>query len=61
MAGLQAWGLVSEEWQDVIEWFTSRDDAERALADVLSDEPDWENVIRVREFRVDASGIELAE
>jgi hypothetical protein len=35
-------GLVDHDLSEAIELYPSRDEAERALVDVLSDEPQWE-------------------
>jgi hypothetical protein len=38
---------VSDETDEVIEFFPTRGQAERMLARVLSDEPDWRGILRV--------------
>jgi hypothetical protein len=41
------WGLADRFVDEVIELYGSREQAERALAAVLSDEPEWEGMIEV--------------
>lgn len=41
------YALVSDEIQEVIEFFIRHKDAERMLAECLADEPGWETIIRV--------------
>ena len=47
------WAVVSDETNRVIEFFLTRGQAERMLAKVLWDEPDWQAALRVEsiEFR----------
>jgi hypothetical protein len=47
------WAVVSDEIDRVIEFFPTRWQAERMLAKVIWDEPDWRGVLRVEkiEFR----------
>jgi hypothetical protein len=47
------WAVVSDEINQVIEFFPSRWQAERMLAKVLWDEPAWRGILRVEkvEFR----------
>jgi hypothetical protein len=47
------WAVVSDEIDRVIEFFPTRWQAERMLAKVLWDEPDWHGILRVEkiEFR----------
>ncbi|MEK6275527.1 MAG: hypothetical protein AABM30_09335 [Actinomycetota bacterium] len=35
---------------EVVEFFASREEAEKALRDVLTDEPDWKGVVGVAEI-----------
>ena len=46
------YGLVSDELQAAVEWFTDREAAENALRGVLVDEPDWRGVVRIAEFEL---------
>jgi hypothetical protein len=46
------YGLASDESETVVEWFTSRREAEAALRAVLADEPAWVHVVRVIEFNL---------
>lgn len=41
------WGLADHFVDEVIELYRSREQAERALANVLRDEPEWEGMIEV--------------
>ena len=47
------WAVVSDEINRVIEFFPTRRQAEKMLAEALRDEPDWQAVLRVEkiEFR----------
>jgi hypothetical protein len=41
------WGLADYFVDEVIETYRSREQAERALDNVLNDEPEWEGMIEV--------------
>jgi hypothetical protein len=41
------WAIVSDEIDRVIEFFPTRREAERMLEQVLHDEPDWREILRV--------------
>ena len=41
------WGLTDHFVGEVIQVYTSREQAERALTAVLCDEPEWEGMIEV--------------
>ena len=41
------WGLADRFVDEVIETYRSREQAERALQAVLTDEPDWEGMMEV--------------
>ena len=41
------WGLADRFVDEVIELYRSREQAERALRNVLTDEPEWEGMIEV--------------
>ena len=41
------WGLADHFVDEVIETYRSREQAERALQAVLTDEPDWEGMMEV--------------
>jgi hypothetical protein len=47
------WAIVSDEINQVIEFFPARRQAKRMLAEALQDEPDWRRILRVEkiEFR----------
>jgi hypothetical protein len=42
--------LADSELGEVFEFFASREEAEEALRDVLTDEPDWKGIIGVAEI-----------
>jgi hypothetical protein len=44
------WALVSDEIDQVIEFFPTRSQAERMLAEALRDKPDWRAILRVEEL-----------
>ena len=46
------YGLVSDESQSAVEWFTDAEEAEEALRGVLADEPDWRGIVRIAEFEL---------
>jgi hypothetical protein len=41
------WGLADHFVDEVIELYRSREQAERALDNVLNDEPEWEGMMEV--------------
>jgi hypothetical protein len=41
------WGLADRFVDEVIEFYGSREQAERALRAVLDDEPEWEGMIEI--------------
>jgi hypothetical protein len=41
------WGLADYFVDEVIETYRSREQAERALAEILIDEPEWEGMMEV--------------
>ncbi len=41
------WGLADRFVDEVVQVYRSREQAERALAAVLTDEPEWEGMIEV--------------
>jgi hypothetical protein len=45
------WAVVSDEIDRVIEFFPSRWQAERMLAEAFHDEPDWRGILTRREDR----------
>ena len=47
------WAVVSDQINQVIEFFPTRRQAETMLAEALEDEPDWRSILRVEkiEFR----------
>jgi hypothetical protein len=46
------WGVVSSEIEQVIEFFGSLEDAERMIAEVLRDEPEWHEQLRVERIEI---------
>jgi hypothetical protein len=44
------WAVVSDEINQVIEFFQTRWQAERMLAEALRDEPDWRGILRVEKI-----------
>jgi len=47
--------IASTETESVAKFFAAREDAETFLAECLVDEPDWRDVMSVREFEFEAS------
>ena len=45
--GLTDFRLAGSELGEVIEFYSSREEAEEALRDVLTDEPEWEGELGV--------------
>jgi hypothetical protein len=41
------WGLADRFVDEVIEFYPSREQAQRALDNVLKDEPEWEGMLEV--------------
>jgi hypothetical protein len=46
------WAVVSDEFDQVIEFFPTRRRAERVLAEALRDEPDWRGILRVEKIEL---------
>jgi hypothetical protein len=46
------WGVVSSEIEQVIEFFGSRHEAQRVLAEIVRDEPHWEDVFRIERIEL---------
>ena len=46
------WGVVSSEIEQVIEFFRTRREAERMLAEVLVDEPQWVQAFRIERIEL---------
>jgi hypothetical protein len=55
---MRLYALVEAGDPEAIDVFLSKEDAQRALADCLRDEPDWRGLLRVEE--VELSGATLA-
>jgi hypothetical protein len=47
-----AWALVEQGDAEAIDLFLNREDAERALADCLRDEPQWREQLRIEEVEL---------
>jgi hypothetical protein len=47
---VRLFALVDESLVEPIEVYWRRKDAERALAELLRDEPDWWDLVRIEEF-----------
>jgi hypothetical protein len=45
---MRFYGLADHTLEQAIELFPTREEAEEFLADVLADEPDWEDQLRDR-------------
>jgi uncharacterized Fe-S cluster-containing radical SAM superfamily protein len=46
------YGLVSAETEQAVEVFLRREEAERMLAEALSDEPNWTDTLSVEEIEL---------
>jgi hypothetical protein len=46
------WAVVSAKSEQAIDLFPTRDEAEEMLAQVLEDEPDWEEVLRIERLEL---------
>jgi hypothetical protein len=51
------YAVVSDEIEQVIEFFVDRGDAETMLARVLVDEPEWEDTMQVEPFELATGGL----
>jgi hypothetical protein len=51
------WAVVSSEIEQVIEFFRSRHEAERVLAEVLLDEPEWVEAFRVERIELGSESL----
>jgi hypothetical protein len=49
------YGIASAKSGDVQDWYTSREEAERVLAGILRDEPDFEGELWVEAVEFDVS------
>jgi hypothetical protein len=45
-------GLVDLSLLEAVELFLRREDAERTLAELVCDEPEWESLFRIEEFEL---------
>jgi hypothetical protein len=41
------WGIHDRSVRQVVELFSSRDEAERTLEEILGDEPEWASILEV--------------
>jgi hypothetical protein len=55
--GVVFYAVVSDEIEQVIEFFVDREDAETMLARVLVDEPEWEDTMRVEPVELARGGL----
>jgi hypothetical protein len=46
------WGVVSSEIEQVIEFFRTRREAERMLAEVVRDEPNWQELFYIERIEL---------
>jgi hypothetical protein len=51
------WGVVSCEIEQVIEFFGSRHEAQRMLAEIVRDEPHWEDVFRIERIELERESL----
>jgi hypothetical protein len=51
------WGVISSEIEQVIEFFESRHEAERMLAEVIRDEPDWLEQFRIERIELGSESL----
>ena len=51
-SGMVVWGVVSSEIEQVIEFFRTRREAERMLAEVVRDEPNWQEQFRIERIEL---------
>jgi hypothetical protein len=51
------WGVVSAEVEQVIEFFGSRHEAVRMLAEVIRDEPDWLEHFRIERIELGSESL----
>jgi hypothetical protein len=46
------WGVVSSEIEQVIEFFGTRHEAERVLAEIVRDDPEWVERFRIERIEI---------
>lgn len=49
---MRFFGLVDLSLLEAVELFLRREDAERTLAELLRDEPEWESLFRIEVFEL---------
>jgi hypothetical protein len=49
------YALISDEIDQVIDFYPTREEADADLLDCLGDEPEWWDVLRVEAFEIQAS------
>jgi hypothetical protein len=54
---VRAYALVEIGDSEAIDLFLREEDAERALADAIRDEPDWARVLRVQAVELDGRDV----
>lgn len=52
---MRFYGVVSDEVQEIVEFFARREDAETFIEECLDDEPQWASVLWVGSFDFDTS------
>jgi hypothetical protein len=53
------YGLHDRQIERVVEWYTSREAAERELAVILADEPEWVELLEVVRVDFDGAGVRV--
>ena len=51
------WGVVSSEIEQVIEFFRTRREAERMLAEVVRDEPNWGELFYIERIELGSESL----
>ena len=49
---MRVFALVDVSLSEAIELYVRREDAERTLAELLHDEPEWESLFRIEEIEL---------
>jgi hypothetical protein len=50
---VRLFALVDRSLPEPVELYARREDAERTLAELLRDEPDWESLLSIEEVELD--------
>jgi hypothetical protein len=51
------WGVVSSEIEQVVEFFRTRREAERMLAEVVRDEPNWQELFYIERIELGSESL----